>query len=82
MAIADIVASRELPLAITCNADLWAACIGGAAAEADYRGALEQAELTIIVQRDVPQYQFLTAQARGASADYGVHAITLAAEQP
>jgi ubiquinone/menaquinone biosynthesis C-methylase UbiE len=81
MAIADIVAAKQLPVAVTRNADLWAACIGGAATEADYRGAIEQAGLTITAQHDVPQYQFLTAQARAASAGYGVHAVTLAAQR-
>jgi arsenite methyltransferase len=79
LAIADIISAQQLPEAVTCNADLWAACIGGAAAESDYHQAIERAGLTITVQRDVPEYAFLTAQARGASVDYGVRAITLAA---
>jgi ubiquinone/menaquinone biosynthesis C-methylase UbiE len=82
MAIADIVAATPLPPAVTGNADLWAACIGGAAAEADYHRAIEQAGLTIVEQHDVPQYQFLTSQARSATAAYGVRAITLAADRP
>jgi arsenite methyltransferase len=79
MAIADIVATKPLPAAVTSNADLWAACIGGAAAEADYHRAIEHAGLRITAQRDVPQYEFLTSQARGATASYGVRAVTLAA---
>jgi ubiquinone/menaquinone biosynthesis C-methylase UbiE len=79
MAIADIVAAKALPAAVTCNSDLWAACIGGAAAEADYQRAIEHAGLTITAQRDVAQYEFLTRQARDATASYGVRAITLAA---
>jgi ubiquinone/menaquinone biosynthesis C-methylase UbiE len=79
MAIADIIATNPLPPAVTCNADLWAACIGGAAAEADYHRAIEHAGLTITTQCDVPQYEFLTNQARGATASYGVRAVTLAA---
>src|SRR6266568_4380189 len=39
LAMADIVATRPLPETVTCNADLWSACIGGAAPEADYRAA-------------------------------------------
>jgi ubiquinone/menaquinone biosynthesis C-methylase UbiE len=80
LAIADIVAQKALPHSVTCNADLWAACIGGAAAESDYRAAIDQAGLRIIEQREVPEYTFLTDQARGASAEYGVRSITLAAE--
>ena len=82
LAIADIVATKSLPHSVTCNADLWAACIGGAAAEADYHRAIDQAGLRILEQRDVPEYEFLTEQARGASAHYGVRSITLAAELP
>jgi hypothetical protein len=30
--------------------------------------------------REVPQYQFLTGQARNASGEYGVRAVTLRAD--
>jgi arsenite methyltransferase len=82
LAIADIVATRPLPESVTCNADLWAACIGGAVAEVDYLTAIEAAGLTINTFTDIPQYQFLTDQARNASLTYGVRAITLAATRP
>lgn len=82
LAIADIIATRPLPDTVTCNADLWSACIGGAAPEVDYRAAIEAAGLTIATVREVPEYQFLTAQARNASREYGVRAITLAANRP
>jgi arsenite methyltransferase len=81
MAIADIVAATPLPHAVTSDADLWAACIGGAAAEAEYHRAIEHASLRITAQHDVPQYEFLTSQARNATASYGVRAITLAADR-
>jgi ubiquinone/menaquinone biosynthesis C-methylase UbiE len=81
MAIADIVAATPLPHAVACDADLWAACIGGAAAETEYHRAIEQAGLTITAQHDVPQYEFLSSQARSAAAGYGVRAITLAADR-
>src|SRR5437899_2450072 len=45
LAIADIVATRPLPESVTCNADLWAACIGGAATDVDYRAAIDAAGL-------------------------------------
>jgi arsenite methyltransferase len=82
MAIADIVAARELPESVTCNADLWAACIGGAAAETDYRAAIAAAGLILHTFRSVDRYEFLTDQARSASAAYGVRAVTLAADRP
>ena len=82
LAIADIVATRPLPQAVTCNADLWSACIGGAAPEVDYRAAIEAAGLKIDTVREVPEYQFLTTQAQNASREYGVRSITLAANRP
>jgi arsenite methyltransferase len=82
LAIADIVATRPLPETVTCNADLWSACIGGAAPEVDYRAAIGAAGLTIDTVREVPEYQFLTAQAQNASREYGVRSITLAANRP
>lgn len=81
LAIADIVAARPLPESVTCNADLWSACIGGATPEADYRAAVQAAGLTTSAFRDVPQYHFLTDQARNASDTYGVRAITMAADR-
>jgi SAM-dependent methyltransferase len=82
LALADIVSARPLPDTVTCNADLWSACIGGAAHETDYRAAIAAAGLKISTIRDVPDYRFLTAQARNASATYGVRSITLAADRP
>ena len=82
LAIADIVATRPLPESVTGNADLWAACIGGAVAEVDYRAAIDAAGLKLQTLRDVPNYQFLTDQARNASLTYGVRATTLAAHRP
>jgi ubiquinone/menaquinone biosynthesis C-methylase UbiE len=81
LAVADIVSTRPLPQTVTCNADLWSACIGGAAPETDYRAAIDKAGLRIDTVREVPEYQFLTAQARNASASYGVRAITLSANK-
>jgi hypothetical protein len=79
LAIADIVAERALPESVTCNADLWSACIGGATPESDYFAGIEAAGLHVEIVRDVPQYQFLTERAKDASARYGVRAITLLA---
>ena len=81
LAVADIVATRPLPETVTCNADLWSACIGGAAPETDYRAAIEQAGLHIDALREVTEYQFLTTQAQNASRTYGVRAVTLAAHK-
>src|SRR5256885_1182826 len=82
LALAGTVAPRPLPQAVTCNADLWSACIGGAAPQVDYQAAIEAAGLKIDTIREVPEYQFLTTQAQNASREYGVRAITLAANRP
>jgi hypothetical protein len=79
LAVADIVSTRPLPETVTCNADLWSACIGGATPETDYRAAIEGAGLHLDTVREVPEYQFLTTQAQNASRSYGVRAITLSA---
>lgn len=41
LALADIVTeSQQLPAGVSCDADLWAACIGGAMQVDDYRTAI------------------------------------------
>ena len=40
LAIADIVTATQLPEGVTCDAALWAACIGGAMQRDDYREAI------------------------------------------
>ena len=72
LAAADIVASRALPDSVTCSADLWSACIGGAAPADDYLSWLAAAGLTAGEIHDVPQYHFLSPQAADASDTYGV----------
>jgi arsenite methyltransferase len=78
LAIADIVTEQPLTDAIVCNADLWASCIGGAAQQDVYLHAIESAGFTIDRQR-VNTYEFLSDQARTASATYGVKSISLLA---
>ena len=81
LAVADIVTQKQLTEAIVCNADLWASCIGGAAQLDDYRTAIERAGLRIEQTRTNP-YQFISDQALGASATYGVHSISVLAVKP
>ncbi len=78
LAIADIITERQLTDAIVCNADLWASCIGGAAHQDSYLEAIESAGLTIATQRP-NAYEFISDQARNASAKYGVKSISLLA---
>ncbi|QOR39837.1 methyltransferase domain-containing protein [Billgrantia diversa] len=79
LALADIVTEKPLPERVSCNATLWAACIGGALQQDVYRAAIEAAGLTIETWREHPEYRFLTDSAQGASATYGVKSISLLA---
>jgi arsenite methyltransferase len=78
LAIADIVSEQELKESIVCDADLWASCIGGAAQEDAYRGAIERAGLRIEEIRQNP-YEFISDRARDASSKYGVKSVSLLA---
>ena len=81
LAIADIVTEQQLTDAIVANADLWASCIGGAAQQDTYRALIESAGLVVRVVRS-NDYTFISDQARGASARYGVKSISLLATKP
>ena len=78
LAIADIITEQALTEAIVCDADLWASCIGGAAQQELYLQAIESAGFTIDLHRD-NAYEFISEQARDASATYGVKSISLLA---
>jgi arsenite methyltransferase len=78
LAIADIISEQELKESTRCNADLWAACIGGAAQRDAYRDAIESAGLHIDETRENP-YEFISDQAIEASAKYGVKSVSLLA---
>lgn len=81
LAIADIVTERHLTTGITCNADLWAACIGGAAQVQDYEDAAESAGFFIDLMRR-NDYRFLSPSARGATETFGVMSVSLLAHKP
>jgi SAM-dependent methyltransferase len=81
MVIADIVTEKQLPENVVCNSTLWAACIGGAAQQDDYRSAVEHAGMEILVVRNNDAYGFISKSAQGASKDYGVKSISLIAEK-
>jgi arsenite methyltransferase len=82
LALSDIVTESQLPDGITCNATLWAACIGGAMQQDDYRAAIEAAGLRVEKVQDNPQYLFISDNALGASKRYGVKSISLLAVKP
>jgi ubiquinone/menaquinone biosynthesis C-methylase UbiE len=78
LAIADIISERALKESIVCNADLWASCIGGAAEQESYLQAIESSGFSI-GQLRVNAYEFISEQARNASATYGVKSISVLA---
>ena len=81
LAIADIITEKPLPEGVVCNADLWAACIGGAAQQDDYRGAIEAAGFRIERTEENQQYQFLSDSAKGATAKWGVKSVSILARK-
>jgi ubiquinone/menaquinone biosynthesis C-methylase UbiE len=82
LAIADIVSNTALPETVVCNADLWAACIGGAAQEDAYRAAIETAGLSVERIEENRQYQFISDRAKGATAKFGVKSVSILARKP
>jgi arsenite methyltransferase len=81
LALADIVTATRLPDGVTCDAALWAACIGGALQRDDYRAAIEAAGFTIETWHENPQYRFVSERAEGATTKYGVTSISLLARR-
>lgn len=79
LAIADIVSEKQLPETVKCDATLWAACIGGAMQQDRYQEAITEAGLQVTVVQPNSQYRFLTEAADGASRNFGVRSISLAA---
>lgn len=80
LAIADIVTEVELTEAIVANVDLWASCIGGAPQQDVYVRAMSRAGLQVEQVKPNP-YEFLSDQARGASATFGVKSISVLARK-
>jgi SAM-dependent methyltransferase len=81
LAIADIVASTQLPEGVTCDASLWAACIGGAMQREEYRQTIEDAGFTVERVRENVQYRFASERADNATQKYGVKSISLLAHK-
>ena len=79
LAIADIVTNTQLPEGVTCDAALWAACIGGAMQRDDYREAIEAAGFDIDDLKENDQYRFVSERADNATKKYGVKSVSLLA---
>ena len=82
LAIADIVADTALPETVVCNADLWAACIGGAAQRDEYQTAIEMAGLRVERVEDNAEYRFISDRAKRATTKYGVKSVSVLARKP
>ncbi len=79
LALADIVTERQLPAGVVENATLWAACIGGAMQQDDYRRAIEAAGFAVRSVVENTAYRFLSDNARGAAGKFGVKSVSLLA---
>jgi arsenite methyltransferase len=79
LALADIVTEHQLPEGVTCDASLWAACIGGAMQRDGYRAAIENAGFTIQEWRTNTEYRLVSERADNATQKYGVTSISLLA---
>jgi arsenite methyltransferase len=80
LAIADIVSATHLPEGVTCDASLWAACIGGAAQRDVYLAMVEDAGLSVVTVRD-NDYRFISDRALGATTSYGVTSVSILARR-
>jgi SAM-dependent methyltransferase len=78
LVVADIVSGVQLPETVVCKADLWAACIGGAAQQDDYQQMIADAGFTLVTGRR-NQYDFVSDSALGATTSFDVKSVTLLA---
>ena len=81
MALADIVTEVPLPPNVVCNTDLWAACIGGAAEQQNYRTVIESAGLVVERAEENEEYRFVSERARKATAKWGVKSVSILARK-
>jgi SAM-dependent methyltransferase len=81
LALADIVTTEQLPEGVTCDASLWAACIGGAMQRDGYRDVIEAAGFEIVSLRENDEYHFVSDRADNATRKYGVKSVSLLARR-
>jgi arsenite methyltransferase len=81
LALADIVSARQLPEGVTCDASLWAACIGGAMQQDSYREAIDAAGFEIDEWRENSGYRFVSERADNATQKYGVTSVSVLARR-
>jgi arsenite methyltransferase len=81
LAIADIVTAVALPDGVTCDAALWAACIGGAMQSDLYLTTIEAAGFLVDTVQENTAYRFLSDRANDATTTYGVTSICVLAHR-
>lgn len=81
LALSDIISERQMPESIKTDADLWAACIGGAEQVDSYTSLVEAAGFDLEEVRENTEYEFLSDQATNACRKYGVKSISLSARK-
>jgi ubiquinone/menaquinone biosynthesis C-methylase UbiE len=79
LAISDIISEERMPESIKTDADLWAACIGGAMQIDRYIDAIESAGFDVVEVRENTGYEFVSEQAANACQKYGVKSVSLGA---
>jgi len=79
--LSDIVTGVALPDKISCNASLWAACIGGTVTIETYERYLEAAGMQLVKVEENPAYTFLSRSAQGAMKDYNIRSISILARK-
>ncbi len=81
LALSDIISEQQLPESIKSDADLWAACIGGAEQIDSYTDVVEAVGFVDIEVRENTEYEFISDQAASACDKYGVKSISIAARK-
>jgi ubiquinone/menaquinone biosynthesis C-methylase UbiE len=79
LALSDIISEQQMPESIKSDADLWAACIGGAEQIDSYTTFIEAAGFSVTEIRENTQYEFISDRAANACEQYGVKSISLGA---
>jgi ubiquinone/menaquinone biosynthesis C-methylase UbiE len=81
LALADIISEQQMPESIKNDADLWAACIGGAEQIDSYTSLIETAGFELLEVRENTRYEFISKQAANACQKFGVKSISLNARK-
>jgi len=79
LTFSDIITEKQMPESITCNSDLWAACIGGATQIDELISMISASGLVVVDKQENPQYGFISSSAQGATSKYGVKSISIKA---